>query len=193
MKRFYLKAFTLIELAIVLAIFGVLAGAVFKGMGVLENARLHSVRQDFEKYRHAIVSYQEQFQALPGDDAQMQTRFGLANGNGNGIIDEGDLQTFWPALYKAKLISSPDIPSSRLGGQFMPVYKPSEDMPGHWVRLAGSGGSGLFTPAQAQKLQASGSDLVIKEGEGAQAGQCVQNNILNLQVQRPVCVVFASF
>lgn len=183
-----IAGFTLIEVAIVIAIFGVLASAIFKGMSVLESAKIHAVKQDFEKYRHAVLTYQEQFQALPGDDARANERFGIENGNGNGIIDEHDIGLFWSGLYKAHLVSSDQIPTSRLGGEFLPVYQPSQDMPGHWLCLSGKEGAGLLTPMQAQKLQ---GEIIIKDGKNQDG--CIQNGVLNLKNTSPVCVAYLAF
>lgn len=192
MKNKQLPAFTLIEVAIVLAIFGVLAGAVFKGMDLLEVARARSVVQDFEKYRLAILSYREHFQALPGDDAKANERFGVTSGNGNGIIDENEVPLFWQHLHKAGSVTSDAAPTSRWGGEFQPVYAPSQNMSGHWIRLAGPQGESLLTPQQAQKLY-NHSDIKLTEGNDAQANQCIQNGIINLSNKKAVCIAYLPF
>jgi prepilin-type N-terminal cleavage/methylation domain-containing protein len=183
-----IPGFTLIEVSVVIAIFGVIASAIFKGIGVLESAKIHATKQDFEKYRYAIMSYQDQFQALPGDDAKASEKFDMPNGNGNGMIDSSDIPLVWEGLYYAKLISEKTAPSSRFGGQFNVVYQPESDMPGHWLCLSGKDGEGVLTPSQAKKLQ---GDIIIKDGKN-QTG-CIQGQVVNLKNTNPVCVAYLSF
>lgn len=58
-----IKAFSLIEMSIVLVVIGLIAGAVFKGRELLENAKIRSIASDLQQYDMAINNYQETYHA----------------------------------------------------------------------------------------------------------------------------------
>jgi prepilin-type N-terminal cleavage/methylation domain-containing protein len=75
------KGFTLIEIAIVLVIVGLLLAGVVKGQELISGARVRS-----------LISQQEGVRALPGDYAAADTSINCSgspclNGNGNGLIE----------------------------------------------------------------------------------------------------------
>ncbi len=81
------SGFTLVEIAIVLVIIGLLLGGVLKGQEMIENAKIKSVINDMKGVSAAYYSYQDRYKAIPGDDAAASTRFtGAVNGGGNGAI-----------------------------------------------------------------------------------------------------------
>lgn len=86
--------FTLVEIAIVLVIIGLLLGGVLKGQEMIENGKIKSVISDMKGVSAAFYSYQDRYRAVPGDDAAATTRFASAgttvvNGGGNGAITGG--------------------------------------------------------------------------------------------------------
>ena len=83
------SGFTLIEIAIVLVIIGLLLGGVLKGQELINSARVKNLAGDFKNIPVFIYGYQDKFKALPGDDLNAQGHVGAtaANGNGNGIIN----------------------------------------------------------------------------------------------------------
>src|SRR5690606_18493486 len=60
--------FTLIEIAIVLVIIGLLLGGVLQGQQLIENSRVKSAVNDFNGIAAATFSYQDRYGRLPGDD-----------------------------------------------------------------------------------------------------------------------------
>jgi prepilin-type N-terminal cleavage/methylation domain-containing protein len=164
-----LSAFTLIEVAIVLVIIGVLSAAVFKGHDVLEAAKIRATAQDFQRYQLAITAYQDQFNALPGDDNQASTRFGadVSNGDGNYRIDVAEADLVWLHLFKAGFVSQGGAPSAKVGGVFTVMYNPDAALPGHWLKLSNPEGRSLLTPKQAQQLKAKFEEGSLKPTEGA--------------------------
>lgn len=80
--------FTLVEIAIVLVIIGLLLGGVLKGQELINSAKVKNLATDFKAVPVYIYGYQDKFRALPGDDAGAVTHLGgtPAVGNGNGII-----------------------------------------------------------------------------------------------------------
>ena len=107
------RGFTLVEIAIVLVIIGLLLGGVLKGQELLTNARVKRVINDFDGTSAAIFSYQDRYKQMPGDDNTANGRWGATNGNGNGIIagnwnqNAGNQETrlLWQHLRNAGLVA----------------------------------------------------------------------------------------
>jgi prepilin-type N-terminal cleavage/methylation domain-containing protein len=80
--------FTLIELAIVLVIIGLLLGGVLKGQELITQAKIKNAMADFNGITAAYYGYQDRYKAIPGDDLGA-TRWGLVAGV---TIGDGDGQ-----------------------------------------------------------------------------------------------------
>jgi len=83
------KGFTLIEIAIVLVIIGLLIGGVLKGQSMIQNARGKRLVKDADGMTAAVIAFQDRFQMLPGDEnsATIPTAAGdSTTGNHNGVI-----------------------------------------------------------------------------------------------------------
>lgn len=81
------SGFTLVELAIVLVIIGLILAAVLKGQEMIENGKIKNMENDLKGISAAYYSYQDRYKAIPGDDINASSRFvGAANGNGDGAI-----------------------------------------------------------------------------------------------------------
>jgi prepilin-type N-terminal cleavage/methylation domain-containing protein len=83
------RGFTLVEIAIVLVIIGLLLGGILKGQEMINQARIKNVINDFNGITAAVNSYQDRYRAVPGDDQGATARWTVAapaGGNGNGII-----------------------------------------------------------------------------------------------------------
>lgn len=87
------KGFTLVEIAIVLVIVGLLIGGVLKGQEMITNAKLKRIESDNAGVAAAMFSYQDRYLQLPGDDIAADGRFDIytagdpVNGDGAGTID----------------------------------------------------------------------------------------------------------
>ncbi|HXZ53930.1 MAG TPA: prepilin-type N-terminal cleavage/methylation domain-containing protein [Burkholderiales bacterium] len=89
-KRLTESGFTLVEIAIVLVIIGLLLGGILKGQEMITQAKIKNVINDFNGVTAAVNSYQDRYRALPGDDATADVRWstqGAVKGNGNGAIE----------------------------------------------------------------------------------------------------------
>ena len=74
------QGFTLIELAIVLVIIGLLLGGVLKGQELINSAKVKNMASDFRNVQVQIYSYQDKFRALPGDDKAASANVGVDAG-----------------------------------------------------------------------------------------------------------------
>lgn len=86
-KNRHQHGFTLMEIAIVLVIIGLLLGAVLKGQELIVQARIKNIINDFNGIATAVYSYQERYRSYPGDDAKAaRWGSGIGSGDGNGRI-----------------------------------------------------------------------------------------------------------
>src|SRR5215510_7018073 len=79
--------FTLVEIAIVLVIIGLLLGGILKGQEMITQARIKNIVNDFNGITAAYFSYQDRYRAIPGDDRGAFDRWGTAYGAQNGDQD----------------------------------------------------------------------------------------------------------
>lgn len=125
------RAFSLVELSIVLVILGLLVGGILAGQSLIRAAELRSITNDFQRFVTATHAFRNKYHALPGDlsnatafwgfqsgtgcvnstSAATNTSGGACDGNLNGIInDSGGASTaneafqFWRQLALAGLI-----------------------------------------------------------------------------------------
>jgi len=132
------SGFTLIEIAIVLMVVGLLLGGVQKGQQLVNLATEKNLAAEFRNIPLYVYSYQDRFNALPGDDvtAEQHMQGMLATTpvgqQGNGTID-GDWNSrtatdesylFWQHLRLAGLVSGATdvgnkdfLPHNALGGE----------------------------------------------------------------------------
>ena len=61
------SGFTLVEIAIVLVIIGLLLGGILKGQELINSAKAKSFAQDFRTIQTALYGFQDRYKALPGD------------------------------------------------------------------------------------------------------------------------------
>ncbi|MBF0310155.1 MAG: prepilin-type N-terminal cleavage/methylation domain-containing protein [Magnetococcales bacterium] len=82
------RGFTLIEIAIVLVIIGLLIGGVLKGQSMVKNSKIKRIATDTQSVQGAVNAYMDSHWFLPGDDSGAATHWATASGagNGNGMI-----------------------------------------------------------------------------------------------------------
>jgi prepilin-type N-terminal cleavage/methylation domain-containing protein len=85
------KGFTLVEIAIVLVIIGLLLGGMLKGQELIVQGKIKSVANDLNGISTALYAYQDRYRKLPGDDNQAAERWSgkTTAGNGDGAIGPG--------------------------------------------------------------------------------------------------------
>jgi prepilin-type N-terminal cleavage/methylation domain-containing protein len=124
------QGFTLIEIAIVLVIIGLLLGGVLKGQELINAARVRNIASQLDGVKIAYLGFQDRFRALPGDYPTL-----LANANipgtpngcgvagatcGNGIIDLNENLVVWNQLSKANFITGSYSGAVGAGAAFVP-------------------------------------------------------------------------
>ncbi len=67
------SGFTLVEIAIVLVIIGLLLGGILKGQELVQNARVRNLADQQNAVAAAYFAFQDRYRALPGDYAAAQT------------------------------------------------------------------------------------------------------------------------
>jgi prepilin-type N-terminal cleavage/methylation domain-containing protein len=145
------KGFTLVELAIVLVIIGIILGAVLKGQEMINNAKIKRVASMEKEISAAVYSYYDKYGFYPGDDTNAAARFtnpAVTNGNGNGQIgsinfacaatgtEQCDL---WSELRQANFIGGASGPSTfsnprhAFGGAVSVGYATVQTLQAHWI------------------------------------------------------------
>jgi prepilin-type N-terminal cleavage/methylation domain-containing protein len=125
------KAFTLVELAIVIVIIGLLVGGVLAGQELIRQAKMRTMMKAVEDYKTAIVGFKAKYNCNPGDcpnahrffddkgcgtnNVVSSTTTTGCNGDGNNIISVAEGMNVWAHLSYANLIK----------GSFTPGYKSS--------------------------------------------------------------------
>ena len=93
--------FTLIELAIVLVIIGLLLGGVLKGQELINSAKVKNMASDFKNIQVYIYGYQDKFKALPGDDHAAAAHVGGTNATDINQTQNAVIQGQWNSTSKA--------------------------------------------------------------------------------------------
>jgi prepilin-type N-terminal cleavage/methylation domain-containing protein len=115
------SGFTLVEIAIVLVIIGLLLGGILKGQELINSAKVKNLANDFRVIPTYFYAFQDKFKALPGDDAAVVAHVSgatLATTGGtvgNGVIDghwnsataTDESFLFWQHVRLANLAAGP--------------------------------------------------------------------------------------
>ena len=128
--------FTLVEMAIVLVIVGLIIAGVLTAQQVTQNGKITNAVQGIKSYQAAVQNYNQSYGAVPGDDVQAATRFpsdeslgGAQQGDGDGSIKGAYNDTkgeesarFWQHLRNAGLIKGAAGDASLPSNPFNGVY-----------------------------------------------------------------------
>ena len=113
------QGFTLVEIAIVLVIIGLLLGGILKGQEMITQAKIKNAISDFSGISAAYHGYNDRYRAIPGDDPGAGTRWTTApaavSGDGNGQVSgaynaanatpEPESRKFWDHLRRAGFVA----------------------------------------------------------------------------------------
>jgi len=85
------SGFTLIEIAIVLVIIGLLLGGILKGQELITGAKVRNLISQVDGVKAAFFGFQDRYRAYPGDYSQAVANIAgvvaTGDGNGNGRIE----------------------------------------------------------------------------------------------------------
>lgn len=103
------KGFTLVELAIVMTIIGLLIGGILKGQELMLNARVTATIAQVRSYEAAATTFRDSFASLPGDMQNAQTRLPGCTAacnpdtgtGGNSIIGAPTWASTWASQFVA--------------------------------------------------------------------------------------------
>jgi prepilin-type N-terminal cleavage/methylation domain-containing protein len=87
------QGFTLVEIAIVLVIIGLLLGGILKGQEMIIQAKIKNAIADFSGISAAYHGYQDRYRAIPGDDPNAAGRWAGATVSGTAAeVGNGKVQ-----------------------------------------------------------------------------------------------------
>lgn len=138
------NGFTLVELAIVITIIGLLIGGVLKGQELLLNARMTSAASKQKSLSTAAITFKDIYKALPGDiinPANFLPNCTSApcniSGDGNGqigatnnLLNSNENSNFWLHLQRANLVNGIDPNSTWSGSAYLTASMPDFDLGG---------------------------------------------------------------
>jgi prepilin-type N-terminal cleavage/methylation domain-containing protein len=141
------RGFTLVELAIVLVIIGLILGAILKGQELINNAKMKRLYNMKQEVLAGIYTYYDRFNAYPGDDPQAKKHLNYTNtkdGNGNGFIDgiitnctDNSKETcaLWQHLRLANILSGTGVanPRNPYGGAVAVGYTNVQGKSANWI------------------------------------------------------------
>lgn len=141
--------FTLLELAIVMLIIGLIVVGIIAGQSVIRNAKLKSVIMDIKGYRTALSEFKEFYGGLPGDLVNATSFWSgagqTANGNGNNFIELGgeDLLA-WQHLVLGQLVEGDFTGTLNAGNMEIDVNIPSASIKGAGYRMGHNTGNPIY-------------------------------------------------
>lgn len=83
------SGFTLVEIAVVLIIIGLLLGAVLKGQELIDNTKAKRAANDMNGVTAAFHGYRDRYNRLPGDDGPLAT-LGARGGSWSAVTEQGN-------------------------------------------------------------------------------------------------------
>lgn len=114
------SGFTLVEIAIVLVVIGLLLGAILAGQEVVLNSQIRNTINEYNNVASAVFVYQDRYRQVPGDDTTAISRWTIAisptggdagnrriNGTWNTGTNAEETGIFWHHLRNDELVAGP--------------------------------------------------------------------------------------
>ena len=100
-----MRAFSLVELSIVLVILGLLVGGILAGQSLIHAAELRAVSSEYQRYRTAIYAFRDKYLGLPGDITTATNFWGAADGSTGTTRPAGRHKALAPRPVTAMLMA----------------------------------------------------------------------------------------
>lgn len=124
----YQKGFSLVELAIVLVIIGLITGGILTGQELIRASELNSVSSDVNKIQVAINTFKLKYNGLPGDIPNASSYWTtcaspatLCNGNNDGVIGNVYANAFVESARVWQILGLSGLISGSYPGTYGPV------------------------------------------------------------------------
>lgn len=166
------SGFTLVEIAIVLVIIGLLLGGILKGQELINSARVRNMADQNSGIQAAYFGFIDRYRQVPGDWAAPAAAQAIGDatvtlgGNGNGRIDN--------TLAEAAGVFSQLSKSNFLGGGFTPA-------------VAAPGTEALYISTVASPINAFNGPLILTRNAGYSGTTSIRLN-LHMGVNVPVSI-----
>jgi prepilin-type N-terminal cleavage/methylation domain-containing protein len=125
--------FTLVEIAIVLFIVGLLLGGVLKGQELIRAARVNNIAAQLDEVKVAYLGFLDRYRTYPGDMPTAQATVQIPGTGsvgcaavgtcGNGRIDPNENILVWYHLSRAGFISGSYTGSHRCGSRLFKTLR----------------------------------------------------------------------
>ena len=114
------KGFTLVEIAIVLVIIGLLLGGILKGQELINSARVRNLADQNSGIQAAYYGFIDRYRQVPGDWLVADAEQAIGDpdidvgGNGNGRVDNtyAEAAALWAQLGRAQFLSGGFTPAA---------------------------------------------------------------------------------
>ncbi|MDX1670542.1 MAG: prepilin-type N-terminal cleavage/methylation domain-containing protein [Limnobacter sp.] len=159
MNRKSSQGFSLIELAIALAVLAILAGGTLKGREILLDAKIQSTVVEITSLETALTAFESRYAALPGDFSAASAA-GLGNGgNANNRIDtDTEESSVWQHLARAGFMT----------GSFDGIVFEGGNCPASTCRTSPLGGTMLIS-SRIELVSAVQQQVVVTVGQAQSA------------------------
>ena len=180
------SGFTLVEIAIVLVIIGLLLGGILKGQELINSAKVKNLANDFRVVPTYIYAFQDKFKSLPGDDNNIASHVagatlasspgavgnGLIEGHWNSTTPTDESYLFWQHVRMANLAAGStnpaDVATYRPGnavGSVLGISSVSTTIPTAAAQIANMSGSFQICSRSIPGKFALQLDVQMDDGE----------------------------